>query len=161
MNAYLEVDFVLLSVVVLGAVFTAHASVASAHGHLDTISTSSLYLAVTFAVTGLSFPSWCNDRGYGPDIGTCRNLWSFCRCSSWTRLRRARRASTTGLLVLTVQTTFLDKLLTCSLLCTSSFWRVGENPWSFHRCSSWTRCTRPLLLCGAVGQTVQKTVVVP
>ena len=67
MNSYLEVDFVLLSVVVLGAVFTAHASVASAHGHLDTISTSSLYLAVTFAVTGLSFPSWCNDRSFGPD----------------------------------------------------------------------------------------------
>ena len=79
----------------------------SAHGYLDTVSTSSLHLAVTFAVTGLSLPSWCNDRGYGPDSGTPRNSWRF------------------------------------------------------HRCSSWTRCTRPLLLCGADGQTVQKTVVVP
>ena len=36
-------------------------------------STSSSHLAVTFSVTGLSFPSWCNDRGFGPDWRTCRN----------------------------------------------------------------------------------------
>ena len=61
------VDFVLLSVVVNDAVRTADASVASARGYLDTVSTSSLYLVVTFAMTGLSCPSWCNNKGYGPD----------------------------------------------------------------------------------------------
>ena len=59
-----------------------------AHGYLDTISTRSLYLAVTFAVIGLSFLSWCNDSVYGPDSGMRRNPWSFCKCSSWTWLRR-------------------------------------------------------------------------
>ena len=38
---------------------------------------------------------------------------------------------------------------------------VGENQWKLHRCSSWASCTRPLLLCGADGQTVQKTVEMP
>ena len=79
-----EVDSVLFSVVVNGAVCTADASVASAHGYLNTLPTSSLYLAVTFSMTGLSCPSWsccryssrtslwacpswCNDRRCGPD----------------------------------------------------------------------------------------------
>ena len=102
-NSFPEVDCVLLSIVVFGAVFTADSSVASAHGYLGAISTSSLYLAVTFAVIGLSFPSWCNDSVYGPDSCMRRNPWSFCRCSSWTQLRRARRPSTTGVLVQTMQ----------------------------------------------------------
>ena len=46
----------------------------------------------------------------------CRKPWSFCRCSSWTRLRRARRALTTGFWSRQCRKPslqFLDKVVAC------------------------------------------------
>ena len=40
-------------------------------------------------------------------------------------------------------------------------WPDSAEPVEIHRCSSWTSCPRPLLVRGAHGQTVQKTVVMP
>ena len=60
----------------------------------------------TGAVLGAMLVLSCVVQRQGLRSRQRRKPWSFCRCSSWTRLRRARRALTTGVLVQTVQKTF-------------------------------------------------------
>ena len=72
---------------------------------------------------------WC----VVPMARQCRKPVVFHRCSSWTRF-------------------------TCSSFGVWCRWPDrAENPWRFHRCSSWTSCSCPSSVCGAHGQTVQKT----
>ena len=46
---------------------------------------------------------------------------------------------------------------TCPLLCLLPMARQRRKLWRFHRCCSWTRCTRPCYWSGADGQTAKKT----